>query len=26
MVTHNPDSCRYAGRIIEVKDGNCYLQ
>ncbi|MFO7605955.1 MAG: ABC transporter ATP-binding protein [Desulfurivibrionaceae bacterium] len=26
MVTHNPDSCRYASRTIEVKDGNCYLQ
>lgn len=26
MVTHNPESCRYSGRIIEVKDGNCYLQ
>ncbi|MDF1579007.1 MAG: ABC transporter ATP-binding protein [Desulfurivibrionaceae bacterium] len=26
MVTHNPDSCRYASRTIEVRDGNCYLQ
>ncbi|MEN8142132.1 MAG: ABC transporter ATP-binding protein [Thermodesulfobacteriota bacterium] len=26
MVTHNPDSCRYSERTIEVKDGNCYLQ
>ncbi|MCK4839255.1 MAG: ABC transporter ATP-binding protein [Desulfobulbaceae bacterium] len=26
MVTHNPDSCRYSGRTIEVKDGNCFLQ
>lgn len=26
MVTHNPDSCRYSGRTIEVKDGNCYIQ
>ena len=26
MVTHNPDSCQYSGRIIEVKDGNCYIQ
>ena len=25
MVTHNPDSIRYSGRTIEVKDGNCYL-
>ncbi len=25
MVTHNPDSCRYSSRTIEVKDGNCYL-
>lgn len=26
MVTHNPESCRYSGRTIEVKDGNCFLQ
>jgi putative ABC transport system ATP-binding protein len=26
MVTHNPESCRYSSRTIEVKDGNCYLQ
>lgn len=26
MVTHNPESCRYSGRIIEVKDGNCFIQ
>jgi putative ABC transport system ATP-binding protein len=26
MVTHNPDSSRYSGRTIEVKDGNCFIQ
>jgi putative ABC transport system ATP-binding protein len=26
MVTHNPESCRYTGRTIEVRDGSCYLQ
>jgi len=26
MVTHNPDTCSYSSRTIEVKDGNCYLQ
>lgn len=26
MVTHNPDSCRYSGRTIEVRDGNCTIQ
>jgi putative ABC transport system ATP-binding protein len=26
MVTHNPVSCRYSGRTIEVMDGNCYLR
>jgi len=25
MVTHNPESCRYTGRTIEVRDGSCYL-
>ncbi len=23
MVTHNPDSCKYANRVIHVKDGQC---
>jgi putative ABC transport system ATP-binding protein len=23
MVTHNPDACRYASRVITVKDGSC---
>ena len=26
MVTHNPDSCRYTRRTIEVRDGSCFLQ
>jgi putative ABC transport system ATP-binding protein len=25
MVTHNPESCRYTGRTIEVRDGSCHL-
>ena len=25
MVTHNPGSCRYTGRTIEVRDGRCHL-
>jgi putative ABC transport system ATP-binding protein len=23
MVTHNPDACKYASRVITVKDGSC---
>lgn len=26
MVTHNPEACRYASRVITVKDGSCYVQ
>jgi len=26
MVTHNPDTCQYAERTIEVQDGMCFLQ
>lgn len=26
MVTHNPDTCSYSGRTIEVRDGNCFIQ
>ncbi len=26
MVTHNPESCRYTRRTIEVRDGSCFLQ
>lgn len=25
MVTHNPDMCRYAGRTIQIRDGECVL-
>ncbi len=26
MVTHNPEACRYASRVITVKDGSCTVQ
>ena len=26
MVTHNPETCKYAGRTVKVQDGMCYLQ
>lgn len=25
MVTHNPETCRYSDRIIQVKDGSCMV-
>lgn len=26
MVTHNPETCKYAERTVKVQDGMCYLQ
>ncbi len=26
MVTHNPETCKYASRTIQVQDGECFLQ
>ncbi|MBU0481217.1 MAG: ABC transporter ATP-binding protein [Proteobacteria bacterium] len=26
MVTHNPETCKYAERTIKVQDGECFLQ